>query len=209
MARTPPLLAIQEYTAPMLHLQIDLTGTSPMMCHNIRLADPDDKIVREIGSITSKRKKTEEDRKEIAKLEWFGGLYVSPGISGPSLPTANARQCFIRAARVNRLGAAVERSVYPTDFHVPIIYDGPTDLNKLFELESFHDRRAVGIAGSRTMRTRPVFANWAISLRCRHLEDVLDLDDLKRIIDLAGLIQGLGDNRINGFGRFEGKVTVL
>ena len=180
-----------------------------MLCHNIRLADPDDAIVKEIQALTSKRKKTEEDRKAIARLEWFGGLYTMPGIPGPTVPTANVRQTFIEAAKVNRLGTAVSRSFHPVEFHVPIQYDGPRDLDALYELPAFQDRRAVGVSGSRTMRTRPCFPAWSLALHARLLDDIMDLADFEQVVEKAGIIQGLNDNRINGFGRFEGKVTAL
>jgi hypothetical protein len=52
------------------------------------------------------------------------------------------------------------------------------------------------------MRVRPKFPAWEITADLELLDDMLNPNDLKDIASLAGLIEGLGDNRVNGFGRF-------
>lgn len=188
-------------------IQLRLIGTQPLLCHNIHLSDPDNDFVKAIAAITGKRKKTEEDRREIEKLEWYGGIYVSPSHVGrPTLPTGNIRKCLIQAAKVQRLGKAVERALQFLDLDVPIQHDGPDDINGLFASDRYHHRASVGIGPKRTMRMRPRFPVWALEARANLLSDVLDLDDFKRIAELAGQIEGLGDNRVNGYGRFKVEV---
>lgn len=188
-----------------MDVQLELTGTSPLLMHNINLADPDNEFTREIATYTSKRKKTEDDRRAIERLEWFGGLYTSSGRI--VMPTGNIRKAFVNAGKISKQGTQVTRSLQFTDLHVPLAYDGPDDLEVLFKDPSFSNRAAVGVSGKRVMRVRPQFTTWAIVASAILLEDVMDLDDLQRVAKRAGLAEGLGDNRVNGYGRFAVKVV--
>lgn len=183
-----------------MDIKLEITGTSPLLCHNIALADPDNPFTKEIATYTSKRKKTEDDRRAIERLEWFGGLYVDNG--RPVMPTANIRRCFVEAGKISKQGIQVSRSLSFTDLNVPVTFDGPTDLERLYADPSYQDRSAVGVSGKRVMRVRPKFPRWALVATAYLLEDVMDPGDLARIALRAGLAIGLGDNRINGFGRF-------
>lgn len=188
-----------------MDIRIELTGTSPLLMHNISLADPDNQFTREIQTYTSKRKKTEDDRRAIERLEWFGGLYVDNGRI--VMPTGNIRKSFINAGKISKQGTQVTRALNFGDLNVPLVYDGPSDLEVLFKDSTFHNRAAVGISGKRTMRVRPEFKTWAVVADALLLEDVMDLDDLQRVAGRAGLAEGLGDNRVNGYGRFAVKVV--
>jgi hypothetical protein len=188
-----------------MDIKLELTGTSPMLMHNISLADPDNPLVREIQTYTSKRKKTEDDRRAIERLEWFGGLYVEDGAI--VVPTGNIRKSFINAGKITKQGTQVTRALQFTDLNVPLVYDGPDDPQELFNRPEFHDRSAVGISGKRTMRVRPKFPRWALVAHAILLESVMDLDDLRRVAELAGKAEGIGDNRLNGFGRYAVKVV--
>ncbi len=181
---------------------MEITGISPVLCHNIALADPDNPFTKEIATYTSKRKKTEEDRRAIEKLEWFGGLYTDGEGGRPVMPTSNIRRCFVEAGKISKQGLQVTRALSFTDLNVPIVYDGPSDIKKLYLDPSYSDRSAVGVSGKRVMRVRPKFPRWALIATAYLLDDVMDVDDLRRIADRAGKAIGLGDNRINGFGRF-------
>lgn len=189
-----------------MRITIEMVGTTPLLTHNIRLADPDDEIVRQIAAITSKRKKTEDDRLAIAKLEWYGGLYRVNG-GPPIMPTGNIRKCLIQAAKINRQGIQVSRALAFTELQVPIAYEGPDDVDELFTHAEFHHRSSVGIGTKRTQRTRPQFPRWALIANAELFEDAMDLDDLTAVASRAGRIEGLGDNRTNGYGRFTAKVV--
>lgn len=193
----------------MANVRITIRGTTPLLCHNVQLADPDNPISKEIAKITAKRKKTEEDRTEIAKLEWYGGLYLAPGIDGPVMPTANIRKAFIEGAKITKQGRSVERALTFLQKDVPITYEGPRDIDKLFKIPTFHNRSAVRVQMARTMRTRPQFPEWVLIADAYYAENVMDLDEFRRVIDLAGMAEGLCDNRKNGYGRFTAEVTIV
>lgn len=191
----------------MSHIRIELVGRSPLVCHNIALADPDNEIVKEIKALTSKRTKTEDDRRAIERLEWFGGLYTAPGIEGPAMPTANVRKCLIRGGVITRQGTQVGRALSFSDLFAPVVFDGPRDLETLWADTAYRYRTPVGVGNARTIRMRPVFPRWSLVLDAYLLEDLMDPGDMDRVIEHAGLSEGLGDNRANGYGRFEGRVV--
>src|SRR5690554_34575 len=153
-----------------MDIKLELTGATPLLMHNISLADPDNPIVKEIATYTSKRKKTEDDRRAIERLEWFGGLYVEDGRI--VMPTGNIRKCIIQAGKITKQGTQVTRALQFTDMFVPLVYDGPEDPQELFLRPEFHDRSAVGIGGKRTMRVRPKFPRWALVADAILLESV-------------------------------------
>jgi hypothetical protein len=191
-----------------MEVTIELTGTTPLLCHNVRLADPDDEFARRLKEITDDKtyKKTDEGRRAMEEVEWFGSLYTLNG-SGPMVPTANIRRRLAKAATTYKKGKDVTKSVHFRDLMVPIAYEGPQDLTKLYKQPEFRSKLMVRVGQQRVPRMRPQFPRWAIVSEAILVEDVLDLRMLKTIIELAGVAEGLGDNRTNGYGRFEGKVT--
>lgn len=195
-----------------MRIRIHVQGTSPILMHNPRMVDPEFEINRQIKILTGKRKKTDEDLKAIERLEWYGGLYTETNGGGKALvvqPTSKLRKCLINTGKISKSGKMVERSVSFTQLNVPLIYDGPQDIDELFANKKFHSRLSVGVSGKRVMRVRPQFFPWAMVVDGLFIEDAgLNFDELERIVAMAGLIEGIGDNRVNGYGRFIGTVEV-
>jgi hypothetical protein len=187
---------------------VTLQGTSPLLMHNPRMVDPDFELNRAIKSLTGKRKKTDDDLKQIEKLEWYGGLYESNGII--TQPTAKVRKCLIGGAKLSKQGKSVERSLFFADLNVPLVYDGPKKIDDVCADKKFHSRLSVGVNGKRVMRVRPQFPVWALELAGHFVEDAgLNFDEFARIVELSGVVEGIGDNRVNGYGRFIGKVVAV
>ena len=67
------------------------------------------------------------------------------------------------------------------------------------------DARRVVIPATRgaQIRYRPKFENWKLSFEIELLEEDIDPEVVKAILTSAGHKVGIGDNRLNGFGRFE------
>lgn len=188
-----------------MDLTVTITGTQPLLMHNSRLADPDDEFTKAIGQITAKRKKTEQDRSDIGRLEFLGGLYVNP--DGPVVPTANIRKCFVESAKVTRRGKDVERAVILHGRDVPLQYVGPRDAEALWAQPKFRNRLTVGVGARRIVRVRPQFVDWQVSVPVILLPEILDRDDFVAIAEQAGRIEGLGDARRLGYGRFDVEVS--
>lgn len=184
----------------------ELTGTSPLVMHNVRLARPDDDFVRAIAKITAKGSKmTLDDRQEVARLEFAGGLYIDE--DGPFLPYANVRRCFQRAATVRKLGTHVQRALLPTAMTAALEYPGPREVEKLWTDATYQYSTVVGIQRAKTVRMRPMFPVWRAVFEWELLTETLDAEDMEQIAIAAGRIEGLGDNRVNGFGRFQSKTV--
>ena len=193
-----------------MNITIRLQGTSPLLMHNPQMVDPEFEINRQIKALTTKRKKTDEDLRQIERLEWYGGLYVSNGgqPAGVVQPTAKLRKCLINTARISKQGKMIERALSFAELYVPLVYDGPKDIDELYTDKRFRSRLSVGVGNKRIMRVRPQFNPWAMSVNGLFIEDAgLNINEFKAIVDLAGLVEGIGDNRVNGYGRFVGEVV--
>lgn len=181
---------------------LNLTGRSPLVMHNPRMIDPEDEFVRAIGEITAKgSKQTDVERAEVARLEWFGGIYHDPEI-GVYVPTWNVQKCINRGGVITRQGTDVLRAVALLTDRVSLTYDGPRDLVKMYERPEFRFRKEVGIGTKKVMRMRPIFRRWSLSMEIELLEEAMNPDALLRVAETAGLSEGLGDARKLGYGRF-------
>lgn len=199
-----------------MRIEFILRGNSPLLCHNPQMVDPECMFNREIKKLTGKRKKTDDDLKEIERLEWLGGLYTA-SIGGKlvvSQPSSKARKCLINAAKITKQGKEIERAIITTELHIPLLYEGsdkasdPDDeIKRLLDTPQFHSRLSVGIGKKRIMRVRPQFTQWAMIVPAFFVADAgLNFEELMRITDLAGRAERIGDNRVNGYGSFTGLV---
>lgn len=190
----------------MIDVRLTLTGSTPLVMHNVQLADKENHWAKLIAQITGKRKKTPADDFEVGHLEFLGSLYWESDI-GLHIPTWNIIACFGQAATVFRLGKAVFQAVAPTTDRVPLIYEGPRDPEKLWERPEFRFRKSVGVQRAKVTRVRPIFRKWALELDLALEESVLDPEDFSRVVTLAGRSQGLLDARKLGYGRFTAEIN--
>jgi hypothetical protein len=130
-----------------------------------------------------------------------GKLYVSQ-------PASKLRKCLINTARISKLGKTIERAIYFDELNLPLIYDGPKDIDALFRDKKFTSRLSVGLGGKRIMRVRPQFFPWALTATALFVEDAgINFDEFQRVVEMAGQVEGIGDGRAIGYGRFTGKVV--
>lgn len=185
-----------------MRILLKLTGRSGLVMHNPRMIDPEDEIVRAIAEITKKgSKQTDADRAEVARLEWFGGIYHDSEV-GVHIPAWNVIKCINRGAVITRQGTDVLRAVSVLTDKLPLLYDGPRELVKLYDRPEFRFRKEVGIGQKKVMRVRPIFRKWSLEMEAELLEEAMNPDDLSRVATTAGLSEGLGDARKLGYGRF-------
>ena len=170
--------------------------------HNGHLADPMSPATRALKEVTARRKKTDEDHAEVRKLEWLGSLYLSAkGL--PCMPVENVLSLVIAGAKKDKNGGEAKSGVMPeVGFeYFDLVYDGPKDLEALYNDPRFVDCRAAKVGTARIMRTRPVFRNWSISVKLCYNPDVIDERTIRQALEIAGERVGLGDYRPR-FGRF-------
>lgn len=185
-----------------MRVLLTLTGMSGLVMHNPRLIDSEDPYVRQIAELTSKgSKQTDAEREEVARLEWMGGVYHDPEV-GIYVPSWNVVKCVNRGAVLTREGMNVLRALSVVSDRVPLLYDGPRELTKLYERPEFRFRKEVGIGQKKVMRVRPIFRRWSLELDAELVEEAMNPGDLLRVATTAGRSEGLGDARKLGFGRF-------
>jgi hypothetical protein len=189
-----------------MQVHVELKGRSGLVMHNGRLADPLDPLAAGLSELTSKSKKTEEEQRAIADYEWKASLYYDKEI-GPYIPAENVIRSFRDAATAWKLGERVYDFVVVLDDKVPLQHDGPSELGKLAKREENRLRKTVKIGRNRTPRTRPIFRSWGLSFDIELEEDGLNFADLTRIAERAGRLEGLGDARKLGYGRFDAHLT--
>jgi hypothetical protein len=175
--------------------------------HNVRLADPDEPIVRQIAELTAKKSSmTQADRLETARLKFLGGLYYDSKI-GPYLPAAHIFASMIAAARKVRKGQDVESGLIWLADKAPLQYDGPRDPEKLWNggVSPFVDRRMVTVNRARVPGIRPIFPGWSAEISIEFDDTVLDLSALTGYARRAGRI-GVGDYR-RFYGRYRPEIS--
>lgn len=179
-------------------IKVRLIGSRPLLMHSGRLSDPLDPIARDLAKITGKRFKTAADHEEIARIEWYGGLWLSDG--HPCLPSEAIEGSFIDAARARRKPKQA-RAGMMVMAPCPLDYDGPRDIDRLWENQTFQLRRSVRVHNARTIRTRPHFPTWRAEATVNFVPSLLDRAEVLDIFAIAGAQEGIGDWRPK-YGRF-------
>lgn len=193
----------------------DMVGTSPLLMHNIQMANPLNPFTREMKRLRDEKKKVKKDEdaellimEQMSDVEFFGGLYLDPAdtAKGPCLPALSLRGCAIEGGRLSREGKTVERAVgcvSATDMF-RVEYDGPRDPKVLATLPAFRDMRMVDIQGSKVLRTRPVFNEWSVNgARLWFDATLASAERIEEFVSTAGQACGVGDARSLRYGRFD------
>jgi hypothetical protein len=184
---------------------ITITGTQPLLMHNVQLGDPDNEYVRAIGKLNAlKGKITDEQRAERDWLKFRGGLYYEDS-DGPVLPAANLFRSIQQAASLTRNGKDVERGFVVLDEYSPLEYNGPRKPEDLWGdgTSRFVDRRMAKVNRAPVVSIRPRFDGWSASFRFTLDEEVMNPEDFAYVAERAGRLIHIGDYR-----RFFGAYTV-
>lgn len=185
---------------------IEITGTVPLIMHNVQTADPMNHFAKEIAKLTSKRRnKTEADQAEIARLKFISGLYYDTKV-GPYIPAPNLFRCLIESGAMTREGKKIERGISFLSDRATLEYDGPRDLTSLWDdgNSKYVDTRIVVVSRQRIPQTRPIFPEWSATFEVLVDDQVLDPDGFAEIVIRAGRAVGIGD-----FRRFYGRFTAI
>lgn len=179
-------------------LPVRLVGVAPVLMHNGRGSDPLDPMAKQVARLTRKRSKTEADYEQIARIEWHMSLWTDGG--RPCLPGEAVEAALVQAARTKRLGrAAAAGLLCPGN---PLLeYAGPTTIDELWADDRFRLRVSVQVQRRRTMRTRPIFPEWSVTVELQFLPTLFDEAQVLELLRIAGDQIGVGDWRPR-FGRF-------
>lgn len=185
----------------MEQLRLRIVGTSPLMMHSDKLANPLLPESKAHKELTSKRKKTDEDHLAIAKSEFLAGCYWSES-DGFFIPGQNLDSTFVTGAKLQKLGTHWKRGALVLEQRVKLLHDGPKTPEKLWDEPKHVDVRGVKVGTSKIMRYRPIFLQWAAEFTVAINIDVLNISEAKKCIEDAGKLIGTCEFRPR-FGRFE------
>lgn len=184
----------------MQTLTIRIKGTSPLLMQAETLANPLHELTKAHKAVSSKRKKSEDDHLWLMESEWSASMYYDEEV-GPYLPAMNLEGCLVESGKITRLGKTIKQAVQVLTDKAKLEYDGPRKKEAIWSSNRFSDVRGVNVSGKKIMRCRPIFLDWAAQFEIAFMEDVIDRDDLIRVVEEAGRRIGIGTYRPR-FGRF-------
>ena len=117
------------------------------------------KWTRELKKITKKTKKTDADHEEMARLEWYGSLYLNEK-NQIIVPSIMVEAALKDAAKREKKGKVVDRGLVCTNTSA-LDFGEKKTLEQLWADEKYRLTVGVRIKGNRVMRTRPKFDKWA------------------------------------------------
>ena len=173
-------------------LTYQLTSDCPMIVHSGQLADPLNKWTKMLKAVSSKRKKTDADHEEMARIEFLGSLYMGP--NGPIIPALNIDGMIINASKKNREGPLAKSGVF-CNADAPLVYDGPRTAESLYNDEAFRFVAMVRRGTGRVSATRPIFRKWSAVVKMQIEDTIVNPKQVDDWFVIAGTQIGLGDWR--------------
>ena len=107
----------------MNQVKLKICGITPLITHNNQTANPLNEYSKAIKSLTSKRKKTDADHQEIARIEWEAGLYLENGVV--VMPARCIEATFLAAAKKSKDGKKWQSGAIIDEDFCEIKYNGP------------------------------------------------------------------------------------
>lgn len=180
-------------------LQYKLTSACDLLMHNGQTADPTNKWAKLLKGISGKRNKTDADYEEMARIEFFAGLYMSA--DGPVIPSYMVDAVLVAGAKKNKEGMQAKSAVFCTD-HAPLQFDGPRTVDELWADERFRFSAICRVGTARIARMRPKFDEWSAVVSVKYEPTLVNASRIDEWFNVAGSQIGLGDWRPQ-HGRFD------
>lgn len=196
-----------------MNVKLVARGTRPLLMHNVRLASPLNSFAKELSRLNKAKpssRRTDEDRLEIARVEWEGGLYFDDEV-GPYVPASWVFKSVLEGARLGRRGQKIEGGLTVVELVHPLIYRGPRNVEGLWGNggdSEWVDFRTVRVGQAKVDRCRPIFSQWAFEADLLVDPAVLDVAELEDIVKIAGQLKGIGDYR-QQYGRYDAVIEKL
>ena len=151
----------QRTTILMDTIEFRLTGTSPLMMNNPQTVNPFNPYTLQMKEITDKRKRSDEDLRDLLKIKFMAALYYDDKL-GPYLPMISVWRSIHEAAKISRAGKTIERGLHTGQDMAAIEYPGPRTPEELYADPQFVDVRDASPSGKRVTACRPIFKTWAL-----------------------------------------------
>lgn len=186
-------------------LNIKITGTRPFLSHNDTLSDPLNPLTKYHKSLSSKRKKTDEDYALLAESQLVTSCYYDEQL-GFVMNGEMIEACIKSGAKLNKLGKVIDRAIMLTDVVFPMtIKNCPANPQELAKNPDFIYAKSVKIGTARVMSYRPIFRDWSVEFGLMFDEEQITKEELLMVLENAGNLCGVGGWRPR-FGRFSVEV---
>ncbi len=212
----------------MHRFKIEVTGTTDLIMHNGRLANPTDPATKEVAEAykTYQRDKTDASFRTLSRAEFLGAAYYFEREGQrfiPYWPSDNFHTALKHAgAKIVKKG----RATYKNDVAAAVQWDeeicplafahpgrsAPQSAAEFAEDQNYYFIKGATVGGRKVMRTRPRLKGWAFETTGVCDTDLLDLDTFRKIAILAGQVVGIGDwrpERSGSYGKFTAEITDL
>lgn len=181
-------------------LKFKIKSVCPLLEHDDKTANPFNVYTKQLKAITSKRKKTEDDLLEMARIEWLSALYYTPQ-SSYFMKAECFEGSFYEAAKTKKLGKMFKEAVRIPDNPAFHFMHETLSPDKLFERDEYKDFRTVKIQRAKVLRCRPIFSAWSCEVEVWYEETRLNEQEIIDVVNYAGRYIGLCDYRPK-YGRF-------
>lgn len=187
----------------MKSIKYHAEGVTTLLMHSDVTANPLHPISKEMKSITSKRKKTDEDYEKLARLEFSASIYWKKQ-AGYYMPAKNIDATLLNSAKMFKLGTTWKQGafvdtdalfVFPHNSIIPdALYDHDNGL--------YRDMQTVKIGTAKTVRCRPAFNTWSFDFAIIIDEAKFNERTIDDIVINAGKYVGICDYRPR-YGKFD------
>lgn len=169
--------------------------------HSLRGMDRKNKMVQELSELNSKRgkNKTDADIDRINFLSYLLAFYVDEK-GEPTIKDIMIEASIFAGAAKSRMKSSFKSAVMVDK--VDFKYSGPRTLEKLYDDSNFVHTAFVKIGNAKIQRIRPIFNQWSASFTVVVDENQVTMSQVKKAIEDAGLMCGIGDWRPK-YGRFQ------
>lgn len=184
----------------MKTLKFKIEGICPLLQHDDKTANPFNEYTKQLKAISGKRKKTEDDLFEMARIEWSASLYHTPK-KGYFIKAECFEASLLAGAKSKKLGTIFKQAVSIPDEPTFHFKDDNKTPAQLFEIDAYKDFRTVKVQQSKILRCRPIFNEWSCEIEVWYEETRIDETDILQIVEYAGRYIGICDYRPK-YGRF-------
>jgi hypothetical protein len=190
-----------------MQVQIVGTGTVALLMHNSQLASPLNPYAKKLKSLSGKRNKTDDDRLEMSRIEFEGGLYYDE-VLGPVIPQNVLFSAIVAGAKMDKNGQKVLGGVSLGLGPYPLVYKGPRKPDEMWDDGRFTNMQIVRVGQAKVDRTRAIFKEWSFEAEAELDTTVIEFYEFETAVTKAGKFKGVGDYR-QLYGRFDAKVAEL
>lgn len=168
-----------------------IKGIVPIILHNGRMANPLDPWSKKLKEISGKRKKTDADYEQMAKIEWFASLYLDKK-ERIILPGMMLEASLVNGAKKFKLGQQAKAGLF-VESHAVLEFDG-CDLTpeQLWERGENILTVACKVSMAKIMRTRFIANDWAADVAVTFDDSLFNPGQIAEIFEASGMQIGVG-----------------